>query len=205
MTSLALGSTLTEQPKAAKQLNALAFALGADIYFAEGRFAPGSVQGDELIATSLPTLYSTPKVDYRAQAKGFEPAPGDAAELEAESMARDAVETLSFETSEAAFSQGAESEMGLDNPAAETATGQGSNAFDAPTIDSTSVSLETAPAMRDAVDAAVGMLPEEIRFSLAGMGVEVDLPQNAEVNKFALQINTELFNAIPAQDGTGFL
>ena len=184
--------------EAAKQLNALAFALGADIYFAEGRFAPGSAQGDELIAHELAHVVQHTEGRLPSASEGLQTsAPGDAAELEAESMARDAVETLSFETSEAAFSQGAESEMGLDNPAAEPATGQGSNAFDAPTIDSTSVSLETAPAMRDAVDAAVGMLPEEIRFSLAGMGVEVDLPQNAEVNKtIALQINTELFNAI---------
>jgi hypothetical protein len=73
--------------------HARALTLGTDIFFARGQYAPGTVQGDELLAHELTHVAQGQRGDLmRAAAKGVESGgPLDRAEVEADLRARFAV------------------------------------------------------------------------------------------------------------------
>jgi hypothetical protein len=188
--------------EAAGQLNALAFALGADIYFAEGRFAPGSTQGDELIAHELAHVvqHTEGRLPSTTAAGVQTSTAGDSAEIDADRMAHAAMDHLSSESSAVESTLDASVDaVAVDSSAVDT-TGVASSPMTesaAPAIDSAPLSFDAAPAMREGAGDAVGMLPEKIRMTLAGMGLEVQTPSNAEVNTtVALNLDNELFTGL---------
>lgn len=193
--------------EAAGQLNALAFALGADIYFAEGRFAPGSAQGDELIAHELAHVVQHTEGSLPTPtAAGVQTSTaGDSAEVDADRMAHAAMDHLSSESSavestlDASVDSVAVDSSVVDSSSLDTAGVESSPMTEsaAPSIDSSALTFDAAPAMREGAGDAVGMLPEKIRMTLAGMGLEVQTPSNAEVNTtVALNIDNELFTGL---------
>jgi len=68
-------------------LSAHAFASGADIFFAPGRYQPGTADGDRLIAHELTHTVQQAGGGAAVQAKAAVSEPGDAAEREADAVA----------------------------------------------------------------------------------------------------------------------
>lgn len=72
--------------QAARMLNARAYAIGSDIYFARAQYRPGEKEGDRLIAHELVhTIQQGPAAVAHAKLDVSEP--GDAAEVEADAIA----------------------------------------------------------------------------------------------------------------------
>jgi len=81
-----------EADKAAKEIQARAFAVGRDLFFASGEFSPGSEKGDEIIAHEL-----THVIQYdegRLDGKSGVSSPYDSEEREADASAAAAVDYL---------------------------------------------------------------------------------------------------------------
>ncbi|MFK7931041.1 MAG: DUF4157 domain-containing protein [Myxococcota bacterium] len=81
--------------QAADALDAHAFALGADVFFAEGAFAPGTTQGDALLAHEL--THVVQHAEGRLPSTGGElevSSPSDSLEREASKAGEDAARTL---------------------------------------------------------------------------------------------------------------
>ncbi|TNE86684.1 MAG: DUF4157 domain-containing protein [Deltaproteobacteria bacterium] len=119
-----------EAAKAADALNARAFALGADVFFGSGEFAPGSEEGQELLAHELTHVkqHDEGRLPTAHDDEGMAvSAPSDAAEVEARESASEAMDM-------AADAGG----MDLVEGAAPTAEAH------------VSADLEAAPAMREA-------------------------------------------------------
>ena len=110
-------------------------------------------------------------------------------------MARAAVESMASEEAAPAAAEAAEAaptidivDSGIETSSTEVAAPTTEMA--APSLDTSPLSIDSAPAMRGAAGDAVGMLPEEIRMTLAGMGIEVPVPEGSEVEKtICLNIN----------------
>ncbi len=76
---------------AAQAANAQAFAVGQDVFFASGQLAPGTPEGDKLLAHELAHTVQQRGANPTAQAKLATTTPGDAAEHEADAVADHAV------------------------------------------------------------------------------------------------------------------
>jgi len=80
--------TGSEAQQAAWMLNARAFTVGSDIWFAQGQYRPGDPEGDRLIAHEIVhTIQQGPAAGAAIQPMLEVSQPGDAAEVEAEAIA----------------------------------------------------------------------------------------------------------------------
>ena len=96
--------------EAAALLNANAFALGADIFFADGQFAPGTADGDHLFLHELAHVvqYEDGRLPSSAT-EGLEVSqPTDGAEIEAEAVATQATLNLEGAHADASMAPGME-------------------------------------------------------------------------------------------------
>lgn len=82
--------------QAAELLNAKAFALGADVFFGEGEYAPGTPEGDKLFAHELAHVvqHDAGKLPTRSSDGLQVSDPNEAAELEADAVATEAVRAV---------------------------------------------------------------------------------------------------------------
>ncbi|MCO4746790.1 MAG: DUF4157 domain-containing protein, partial [Proteobacteria bacterium] len=87
--------TDNEAAKAADELNARAFALGADVFFNTGEFAPASADGQELLAHELTHVVQHDEGRLPSGGDGLDVSkPSDGAEVEARDNAAAAVEQI---------------------------------------------------------------------------------------------------------------
>jgi hypothetical protein len=86
--------------QAAKSVGAHAFATGDHVYFGEGKYQPGTAEGDELLLHELTHVkqHQEGRLPTATQGEGLQVSdPSDAHEREAESVAAEAVEALHTE------------------------------------------------------------------------------------------------------------
>lgn len=89
--------TDTPAAQAAEAVQAHAFAVGKDVFFARGNYQPGTREGDELLAHELTHVVQDAegRLPTATQGEGLQVSdPSDAHEREAESVAAEAVEAL---------------------------------------------------------------------------------------------------------------
>ncbi|TVQ86455.1 MAG: DUF4157 domain-containing protein [Deltaproteobacteria bacterium] len=161
--------------RAAQALNAEAFALGADIFFAEGAYDPGSQRGQELIAHELThvvqadqgRLPSAPSGELRVSD------PSDAAEREAYAV-------------EQALGTG---QVDLDHASSSTSTASGGD-------------LTAQPAMRSRAqeEEQGSSAPDQVEFQIAGQTLTVDLTEDGLRQR--VEIHEEIVPGLILQTGT---
>lgn len=149
--------------KAAEALGAHAFALGTDVFFGAGEFAPGTRAGDHLLAHEL--THVVQHDEGRLPSSGSDDlsvsSPMDSAEREAEAVAAQVAPALSSEplAESAAFAPVTEVSSSLDAA-------------------STAMRTSTPDGGAPAAGGGSGAAPEKVKLRIAGIEVEVRVPAN---------------------------
>jgi hypothetical protein len=187
--------TDTAAQQAAEALNAQAFALGADLFFAEGMYQPGSASGDALLAHELTHVVQHDE-GRLPTAPGGDVAvsnPTESAEREADAAAIEATQALAAQDSVGDLGVG--SELGLESSGVASsdssvtalaesgvamrkvrASGQGNH------------SAEESPANKDSRGPEK---PKKVELSLGGVKVTVELSTGGEELEQTIDMEVE--------------
>lgn len=168
--------------RAAQALSANAFALGADIFFAPGAYAPGTAAGDRRLAEEL---HHTVQFDAgRLPTQGDDLAvssPTDSAEVEAREVADRAVADLAIPMAEGVPDTGMTAPMADADVSMSVELGP---TIDAPDVgaalDAGAVAHRDADTQDSSAETGLG-LPESVTLNLAGQRIEVQIPVNEDL------------------------
>ena len=152
--------------QAAEALNAHAFALGADLFFGPGTYAPGTQSGDALLLHELQHVVQYDEGRLPDARDGAVSSPSDPAEREADAVAREAMVALQAGETPVAAPAAESAESAGPGPAMRSALGDAVGAVTEAVAGSASSGLIEAvrlvsPALAELLEGGIGGFAEE--------------------------------------------